>query len=151
MRRIADASLINQMLAIDLRFILADGDLPKVTRMCELAGVDVGFPLLDERVVVILRRACRPDLKLRGTQLRWFFKQALRDFLPPEIISKKKHGFGLPVGAWLIDAQPLFDLAARRHRPAAAGAASCSRASSTSCIEPSCASIRATSARWSGC
>ena len=24
------------------------------------------------------------------------------DFLPPEIIAKKKHGFGLPVGTWLV-------------------------------------------------
>jgi asparagine synthase (glutamine-hydrolysing) len=44
-------SLINQMLGIDLRFTLADSDLPKVTRMCELGGVDVAFPMLDDRVV----------------------------------------------------------------------------------------------------
>ena len=106
-----DASLINQMLAIDLRFILADGDLPKVTHMCELGGVDVAFPLLDERLVDFSRKL-PSDLKLRGTRLRWFFKHALRDFLPPAIISKKKHGFGLPVGDWLINHKPLFDLAA---------------------------------------
>ena len=50
-------------------------------------------------------------LKLRGTQLRWFFKHALRDFLPPAVITKQKHGFGLPVGTWLIDYKPLLDLA----------------------------------------
>ncbi|WP_280154023.1 asparagine synthase-related protein [Piscinibacter sp. XHJ-5] len=105
-----DASLINQMLAIDMRFILADGDLPKVSHMCNLAGVDVAFPLMDDRIIDFSGRL--PDeLKLRGTQLRWFFKQALLDFLPPEIITKKKHGFGLPVGHWLIAHEPLFDLA----------------------------------------
>ena len=107
----ADASLINQMLAIDLRFVLADGDLPKVTRMCELAGVDVAFPMLDERLVEFSQRL-PADLKLRGTQLRWFFKQALLDFLPPQVITKEKHGFGLPVGTWLLEHRPLFDLAA---------------------------------------
>lgn len=107
----ADASLINQMLVIDLRFVLADGDLPKVTRMCELAGVDVAFPMLDERLVEFSQRLSA-DLKLRGTQLRWFFKQALLDFLPPQVITKEKHGFGLPVGAWLLEYRPLFDLAA---------------------------------------
>ena len=106
----ADASLINQMLAIDLRFILADGDLPKVTHMCNLAGIDVTFPLLDDRIVDFSRKL--PDaLKLKGTQLRWFFKHALSDFLPPEIITKKKHGFGLPVGHWLIAHRPLLELA----------------------------------------
>lgn len=107
----AEASLINQMLAIDLRFILADGDLPKVTHMCNLAGVDVTFPLLDDRIVDFSLKL-PDDLKLRGTQLRWFFKHALSDFLPPEIITKKKHGFGLPVGHWLISHRPLFELAA---------------------------------------
>jgi asparagine synthase (glutamine-hydrolysing) len=107
----ADASLVNQMMGIDLRFILADGDLPKVTHMCNLAGVDVAFPMLDERIVDFAQRLAS-GLKLRGTRLRWFFKQALRDFLPPEVIAKQKHGFGLPVGAWLVGHKPLFDLAA---------------------------------------
>ena len=115
----ADTSLINQMLAIDMRFVLADGDLPKVVHTCNLAGIDVTFPLLDDRIV-----AFSQDLparyKLRGTRLRWFFKQALSDFLPPQILTKKKHGFGLPVGQWLIAHRPLHDLA----RDAAAAVAS---------------------------
>ena len=41
-----------------------------------------------------------PSYKLRGLKLRWFFKQALRGFLPQEIIAKKKQGFGLPFGLW---------------------------------------------------
>jgi asparagine synthase (glutamine-hydrolysing) len=106
----ADASLVNQMLGIDLRFILTDTDLPKVMHMCNLAGVDVVFPLLDDRLIDF-SRALPSDLKLRGTQLRWFFKHALADFLPPEIITKQKHGFGLPVGHWLLNHAPLRQLA----------------------------------------
>lgn len=108
----AECSLINQMLGIDLRFTLADSDLPKVTRMCELAGTDVAFPLLDERLIEFSAQL-PADLKLRGTQLRWFFKEALRDFLPPAIITKQKHGFGLPVGAWLVEHAQLRNLAAQ--------------------------------------
>ena len=106
----ADASLINQMLAIDLRFILADGDLPKVTRMCELADMDVAFPILDERLIEFSQKL-PANMKLKGTELRWFFKYALREFLPPAVITKQKHGFGLPVGAWLVGHKPLLDLA----------------------------------------
>lgn len=107
----AGDSLINQMLAIDLRFVLADGDLPKVMHTCNLADIDVAFPLLDDRILAFSQRL-PSAMKLRGTTLRWFFKQALLDFLPAEIITKKKHGFGLPVGQWLIGHAPLFDLAA---------------------------------------
>jgi asparagine synthase (glutamine-hydrolysing) len=53
-----------------------------------------------------------PDEKLRGTTLRYFFKEALRDLLPAEILTKEKHGFGLPVGAWLQSHAPLRTLAA---------------------------------------
>ena len=93
-------SLINQMLALDFQFTMADNDLPKVVRMCELAGVDVAFPMLDDDLIDFSLRLA-PAMKLRGTQLRYFFKKALGDFLPHEIIAKRKHGFGLPVGTWL--------------------------------------------------
>jgi len=114
MREVYDSaraeSLINRMLALDLKFTLADNDLPKVTRMCDVAGVDVAFPMLHESVVDFAG-ALPPDFKLRGTKLRWFFKEALRGFLPAEIIAKEKHGFGLPVGVWLQEYAPLRDLA----------------------------------------
>jgi asparagine synthase (glutamine-hydrolysing) len=103
-------SLINRMLSFDFQFTLADNDLPKVTRMCELAGVDVAFPMLDEGVVAF-SATLAPDMKLRGRKLRPFFKGALADFLPPAVIAKTKHGFGLPFGVWLTKDSKLRDLA----------------------------------------
>jgi asparagine synthase (glutamine-hydrolysing) len=79
--------------------------------MCELADMDVAFPILDDRLITFSQKL-PANMKLRGTELRWFFKHALLDFLPPAVITKQKHGFGLPVGAWLIGHKPLFDLAA---------------------------------------
>jgi len=103
-------SLINRMLALDAKFTLADNDLPKVTRACEIAGVDVAFPLLHEAVVGF-SATLPPEFKLRGTELRYFFKAALRDFLPAATIAKQKHGFGLPAGVWLRDHPPLRQMA----------------------------------------
>jgi asparagine synthase (glutamine-hydrolysing) len=103
-------SLINRMLALDLRITLADNDLPKVTCACELAGLDARFPLLDD-ALVSFSSALAPRLKLKGTRLRYFFKESLRGFLPEEIIAKTKHGFGLPFGPWLQTHPPLRQLA----------------------------------------
>ena len=64
-----------------------------------LAGVEVGFPMLDSALVDFSMRL-PTSYKLNGLKLRWFFKEALRDFLPDEIITKKKQGFGLPFGVW---------------------------------------------------
>lgn len=107
----ADAkSLINRMLAFDRKFTLADNDLPKVAKACELAGMDVAFPLISDEITAFSLRL-EPQLKLKGTKLRYFFKEALRGFLPEEIIAKKKHGFGLPFGVWLQHHKPLQTLA----------------------------------------
>jgi asparagine synthase (glutamine-hydrolysing) len=102
--------LINRMLALDFKYTLADNDLPKVVRSSELAGVEARFPLLHDELVAFSARLA-PDLKLRGARLRYFFKKALQGFLPPEIIRKSKHGFGLPFGRWLQAHAPLRELA----------------------------------------
>jgi asparagine synthase (glutamine-hydrolysing) len=67
---------------------------------CELAGVEVAFPFLSDQMVAFSTRLTARQ-KLNGTRLRYFFKEALRGFLPDEIITKQKHGFGLPFGVWL--------------------------------------------------
>lgn len=93
-------SLVNRMLAFDLKYTLADNDLPKVARSCELARIEARFPLLDDALVAFSARLA-PRQKLRRTRLRHFFRNALRGFLPDEILAKTKHGFGLSFGPWL--------------------------------------------------
>ena len=92
-------SPINRLLAFDWRYTLAENDLPKVCRTTALAGLDVGFPFLDDALLDFSLHL-PSEYKLKRLTLRWFFKEALRGFLPDEIISKKKHGFGLPFGHW---------------------------------------------------
>ena len=92
--------LVNRMLAFDWRYTLAESDLPKVRGATQLAGIDVGFPFLDDALLTFSLQL-RSDYKLKGLRLRWFFKEALRGFLPDTIITKKKKGFGLPFGVWL--------------------------------------------------
>ena len=93
-------SQVNRMQALDLRYTLADNDLPKVRKACELAGLEVAFPFLSDEMLAFSARLS-PEDKLKGTRLRYFFKRALRGYLPSTILRKKKHGFGLPFGHWL--------------------------------------------------
>jgi asparagine synthase (glutamine-hydrolysing) len=104
-------SYINRMLAFDWRYTLADNDLPKVIGAATLAGIDVRFPLLAEELVDFSLRL-PPEWKLKGLKLRWFFKESLKGFLPPEIIAKRKHGFGLPFGVWAVEQPALAGMAA---------------------------------------
>lgn len=102
-------TMLNRMLALDLKITLADNDLPKVNKTCELAGLDVAYPLLHDDLVEFAARL-PINLKLKGTRLRYFFKESLRDFLPREILTKSKHGFGLPYGLWLQTSPALREI-----------------------------------------
>lgn len=104
------ASALNLMLAYDWRYTLAEADLPKVRGSTALAGVSVGFPFLDQGLVDFSLRL-PTEYKLKGLKLRWFFKEALRGFLPDEILTKKKQGFGLPFGLWATRHQGLREFA----------------------------------------
>lgn len=101
---------VNRELAFDWRFTLAESDLPKVCGTAALAGIDVTFPMLDADLLEFSLRL-PAEYKLKGLKLRWFFKEALRGFLPDEILVKKKQGFGLPFGVWVTRHDRLRELA----------------------------------------
>lgn len=99
-------SLVDRMLYLDWKFTLADNDLHKVRRMCELARMRVAFPFLDDELVEFSTRL-PAAWKVRNGTLRYFYKRALTGFLPDPVIAKTKHGFGLPFGEWLKQSPPL--------------------------------------------
>jgi asparagine synthase (glutamine-hydrolysing) len=107
----SNASRLNRMLYLDWHHTLADNDLRKVNRMCQLAGIEVEYPMLDDRLVEFSTRISSRRKMLRG-KLRGFYKEAVREFLPAEIISKRKQGFGLPFGVWMANDAGLQTLAA---------------------------------------
>ena len=91
---------------------LTDNDLPKVSVTAALAGIGVGFPLLDDSLVDFSLHL-PAEQKVRRLRLRHFFKNSLTGFLPDEIVRKKKHGFGLPIGPWLLSEPDLFAISKR--------------------------------------
>jgi asparagine synthase (glutamine-hydrolysing) len=91
---------LNRWLYMDLRITINDNDIRKVTCMADLAGVVPRYPLLDPALVEFSGKI-PANLKVRGRTLRYLFKKAMSRILPPEIIHKKKHGFGLPYSIWL--------------------------------------------------
>jgi asparagine synthase (glutamine-hydrolysing) len=110
-RQPARASRLNRMLYLDWHHTLADNDLRKVNRMCQLAGIEVEYPMLDDRLVEFSTRVSSRR-KMPANRLRDFYKRAVSDFLPREIITKPKHGFGLPFGVWMAEHPGLQQLAA---------------------------------------
>jgi asparagine synthase (glutamine-hydrolysing) len=104
----ADAGLSRQ-LYLDMKLAIGDNDLLKVTRTAELAGVEVRFPLLDLRLVEFTN-GLPARFKVRGLEKRYLFKRAFRSLLPPEILAKRKHGFGVPTSSWIRQPGRFHDL-----------------------------------------
>ena len=109
-RRPGEGTDLNRMLYLDWQITLADNDLRKVSQMCALAGVDVVYPMLDNS---LLDFSCQvpSKWKIKGNDLRHFYKFALRKWLPQQTISKDKQGFGLPFGVWMRTYNPLKEMA----------------------------------------
>jgi asparagine synthase (glutamine-hydrolysing) len=95
----APADDTDRLLYLDMKFTITDNDIRKVTQMVEAAGSRVRYPLLD-RDLVDFSATIPPGLKVKWKKNRYIFKQAMKGFLPDEIISKSKHGMGLPVTPW---------------------------------------------------
>lgn len=64
------------------------------------ASIESRVPFLDHTLVEFAARL--PDrLKLRGFTTKWILRQAIRDVLPPAILSRPKMGFPVPFGIWM--------------------------------------------------
>lgn len=103
-------SELNRLLQVDLKITLGDNDLLKVTRAADLAGVAVRFPMLDPPLVELMASLPGTE-KVRGTEKRYLFKRAFASLLPAAVLTKTKHGFGLPISDWLKSHRPFHDLA----------------------------------------
>ena len=108
-QRTRASSELNRLMYMDLKLILADNDLRKVSGTAELAGVNVRYPLLDDRLAELSSRipSC---LKLKGQEKRYIFKQAMTGILPEKVLYKKKHGFGVPLALWFLKNESLNTL-----------------------------------------
>lgn len=91
---------IERMLALEQRFFLADHNLSYTDKMSMACGVEVRVPFLDTDLIEFAARI-HPNLKQKGSVGKWVLKKAMEDYLPSDVIYRKKSGFGAPVRTWM--------------------------------------------------
>ena len=93
-------SPINRLLYVDQKTFLPCLNLTYTDKAAMAASVEVRVPLLDHRIVELA--ATMPDeLKVRGEQLKWIFKEAVKPWVPETIVKRAKSGFGGPTRSWV--------------------------------------------------
>lgn len=95
-----DAIDLPGLLRLNMTTYLPDDLLVKTDRSSMAVSLETRAPLLDHWLIEMVS-TIPVDLKLRGSTTKYILKQASADLLPPEIINRPKHGFGVPLGAWL--------------------------------------------------
>jgi asparagine synthase (glutamine-hydrolysing) len=84
---------------IDIATYLPDDILAKVDRASMAVSLESRVPLLDHRLMEFV--ATVPSgLKLRNGGGKYLLQRAMAQDLPAEILTRKKMGFGVPLGAW---------------------------------------------------
>jgi asparagine synthase (glutamine-hydrolysing) len=94
------ADSLEQLLYLDSKTYLPADILTKVDRMTMAASLEARSPLLDHKLIEFVARI-PADLKMRGGETKYIFKQALRGIVPDEILYREKQGFGVPVDVWI--------------------------------------------------
>ena len=91
-------TLLGRLLYADTKTYLHEL-LMKQDQMSMAASIESRVPFLDHPLAEFAARM--PErMKLRGMTTKWVLRQAMKDRLPEEILSRKKMGFPVPVGSW---------------------------------------------------
>lgn len=99
LKEVQDAPHELQTTYLYLRTYMQDVILTKADRASMMNSLEVRAPFLD-RAIVEYALSMPLSLKMRGMKGKYILRQLMKDKLPPEIVARDKHGFGLPVGSW---------------------------------------------------
>jgi asparagine synthase (glutamine-hydrolysing) len=95
----AKGGILDRMSRTDLQTYLHEL-LMKQDQMSMAASIESRVPFLDDQLVEHVA-ALPSELKVRMWQTKAIFREAVRDIIPSEILTRKKMGFPVPVGRWL--------------------------------------------------
>jgi len=91
-------SLLDQLLDADIKTYLHEL-LMKQDQMSMATSIESRVPFLDHHMIEFAA-ALPVRMKLRGLTTKYVLRQAMKNVLPPEILTRKKMGFPTPVSAW---------------------------------------------------
>jgi asparagine synthase (glutamine-hydrolysing) len=97
-----EPSPLHWMTYLDLNLRLPELLLMRVDKMSMGTSIECRVPFLDHKFVEFVL-GLPQRLLYRPGQPKSFFKKAVADLLPQEILHRPKQGFGVPITEWFVD------------------------------------------------
>jgi asparagine synthase (glutamine-hydrolysing) len=94
--------LLEGLMEVDLTTYMVGDLLTYSDRASMRHGLEVRVPFCDIEVARFARTLLPSD-KIRRGQLKFILRSALGALIPPEVLSRPKQGFAMPIGEWLKD------------------------------------------------
>ena len=76
--------------------------LMKQDQMSMATSIESRVPFLDHPFVEFAARV-PAGLKIRNGQGKWILREAVRDLVPPEVLTRAKMGFPTPLSRWMLE------------------------------------------------
>ena len=96
----AAESLIDKMLYTDLMTRIPDHILMISDRMCMAHSIENRSPFMDVDLLEFAA-AIPSKLKLKNRRLKHMLKEVAANYMGPELVNRKKQGFGFPIAQWM--------------------------------------------------
>lgn len=91
---------LDRALAVDIQTYLPE-DLNFKTDIASMANsLEIRSPFQDHKLVELSGRISE-DLKFHRGQTKYILREIAKEFIPPEIVDRKKMGFGIPRARWM--------------------------------------------------
>ncbi|MDD5594875.1 MAG: asparagine synthase (glutamine-hydrolyzing) [Candidatus Omnitrophica bacterium] len=99
MEQFKSVDIVDRAMGTDIASYLPEDLLVKMDIATMANSLEGRSPFLDHKVIEMAARI-PAGLKLKGITTKYILKKSLEGILPKEILSRKKMGFGMPVGRW---------------------------------------------------
>jgi asparagine synthase (glutamine-hydrolysing) len=93
-------SNVARLMDVDVQTYLPGDLLPKVDIATMACSLEARSPFLDH-LVMEWAAGLPGRLKVRSRTTKFLLKRAMEPWLPSELITRRKQGFGVPIAAWL--------------------------------------------------
>jgi asparagine synthase (glutamine-hydrolysing) len=100
-----DTDLISRATKYDFQNYLAEIILVKVDRASMLNSLEIRAPFLDKDLIEFAFSMVPSNLKVGEHESKILLKRLAKKILPKEFNLKRKQGFSIPLGSWILDGE----------------------------------------------